>query len=164
MSLPELGEKIRERLGNLAREVKVAKGFVEVVTSKEALREAAMALKEMGFDHVKSVTAVDYPKEAKIRVTYHASSFLNEEMSRFIVGLSVDLPRDRPVLETLYPVWNSAEFMEREVYEFFGVVFEGHPDLRPLLLAPAIAEKKVMRKDFVVREENIYEGVPHEYK
>ncbi|MCX8165788.1 MAG: NADH-quinone oxidoreductase subunit C [Sulfolobales archaeon] len=164
MSLPELGEEIRVRLGVLAREVKVAKGFVEVVTGRETLREVAKTLKEMGFDHVKSVTAVDYPKEGKIRVTYHASSFLNEELSRFMVGLSVDLPRDKPVVETLYPIWNSVEFMEREVYEFFGVIFEGHPDLRPLLLAPDLAEKKVMRKDFVVREESIYEGVPHEYK
>ncbi|MCX8195981.1 MAG: NADH-quinone oxidoreductase subunit C [Acidilobaceae archaeon] len=164
LSLQALAEVIKERLGTLAKEVRIAKGHVEIVTEGGRLTEAARALKEMGFDHVKSVTAVDYPKEGKIRVTYHVSSYLKEDLSKYIVGLSVDVPRDNPIVETLVPLWNSAEFFEREVFEFFGVHFKGHPDLRPLLLIPELAEKRVLRKDFVVREEGIYEGVPHEYK
>jgi len=151
-------------LEGMIRGVEIRKGYVEVVVDLENVVEAARRLKEAGFDHVKSVTAVDYPKESKIRVTYHVSSYLNEELARVIVGLSVDLPRDNPVMESLTGIWRSAEFQEREVYEFFGVTFRGHPDLRPLLLIPELAEKRVLRKDFVVREESIYEGVPHRYE
>jgi len=151
-------------LEGMIRGVEIRKGYVEVVVDLEKVVEAAKRLKEAGFDHVKSVTAVDYPKESKIRVTYHVSSYLNEELARVIVGLSVDLPRDNPVMESLTGIWRSAEFQEREVYEFFGVTFRGHPDLRPLLLIPELAEKRVLRKDFVVREESIYEGVPHRYE
>ena len=50
----------------------------------------------------------------------------------------------------------SAEFQEREMYEFFGVNFEGHPDLRPLLLTPDVAAQRPLRKDFKVVEEDDY--------
>ena len=164
MKAEDVKTLVERILEGMIRGVEIRKGYVEVVVDLENVVEAARRLKEAGFDHVKSVTAVDYPKESKIRVTYHVSSYLNEELARVIVGLSVDLPRDNPVMESLTGIWRSAEFQEREVYEFFGVTFRGHPDLRPLLLIPELAEKRVLRKDFVVREESIYEGVPHRYE
>ncbi len=164
MKLEEAVELLKQVLGGLAEEIVVRKGFIEVVVNPANAILSASKLKELGFDHVKSVTAVDYPKESKIRVTYHVSSYLRDDLAKVIVGLSIDLPRDNPVMDSLVSVWRSAEFQEREVYEFFGVVFRGHPDLRPLLLIPELAEKKVLRKDFIVREESIYEGVPHRYQ
>jgi NADH-quinone oxidoreductase subunit C len=160
----ELLELLKHALGGLAKEVTVRKGYVEVLVDADSVVSVANKLKELGFDHVKSVTATDYPKESKIRVTYHVSSYLREDLARPILGLSVDLPRDNPVMESLAGVWRSSEFQEREVYEFFGVTFRGHPDLRPLLLIPELAERRVLRKDFVVKEESIYEGVPHRYQ
>jgi NADH-quinone oxidoreductase subunit C len=164
LNLEEVIELIRGALGDLVKEITVRKGYVEVVVNPGDVVTAATKLKELGFDHVKSVTAVDYPKESKIRVTYHVSSYLRDDLARVIVGLSVDLSRENPVMDSLVGVWRSSEFQEREVYEFFGVVFKGHPDLRPLLLIPELAEKRVLRKDFIVREESIYEGVPHRYQ
>lgn len=140
------------------------KGFVELVVPVEGLVKAAEAMRQAGFDHVVSLTVVDYLKEKRFRVSYHVTSYLDEEIEGAIVGLAVDLPRgERPVLPSLTGVWLSAEFQEREAYEFFGLEFEGHPDLKPLLLTPPVAEKRPLRKDFVVREENIYEGVPKEW-
>lgn len=164
MNFEELAEEVKNILGGLAREITWRKGYLEVLVEAANIVEAAEKLKSMGLDHVKSVTAVDYPKESKIRVTYHASSYSREELMRVIVGLSVDLPRDNPEMPSLVTVWNgSVEFQEREVYEFLGVTFRGHPDLRPLLLIRELAEKKVLRKDFVVKEESIYEGIPFKY-
>ena len=164
MKPEELAELLKNTLGGLAKEVTLWKGYVEVLVDVDSVAAVASKLKELGFDHVKSVTASDYPKESKIRVTYHVSSYLREDLAKVILGLSVDLPRDNPVMESLTGVWRSSEFQEREVYEFFGVTFRGHPDLRPLLLIPELAEKKVLRKDFIVKEESIYEGVPHRYQ
>ncbi|GBF09046.1 NuoC homolog [Aeropyrum pernix] len=140
------------------------KGFVDFIVSVDDLVRAAEALKTVGFDHVVSITTVDYLKEKKFRVVYHVSSYLDAALKGAIVGLGVELPRvEKPSLPSLSQIWISAEFQEREVYEFFGIEFEGHPDLRPLLLTPPVAEKRPLRKDFVVREENIYEGVPKEW-
>jgi NADH-quinone oxidoreductase subunit C len=140
--------------------VEEGKGFVDFVVDVDDVVRAAEALKAAGFTHVVSVTAVDYPKKKSIKVAYHVSSYLDPEIAGAIVGLAVYLPREAPEMPSLTGVWISAEFMEREVFEFFGVVFRGHPDLRPLLLVPELAEKRPLRKDFVVKEESIYEGVP----
>lgn len=148
-------------LGDKVKELREEKGYIEVVVGKGDLVEAARAFKDAGFDHVVSVTAVDYPKEGVIKLSYHTSSYTNKALAGVILALSTYLERtDQPRVQSLTGVWPSSEFMEREVFEFFGVVFEGHPDLRPLLLIPELASKRVLRKDFVVREESIYEGVP----
>lgn len=164
MNVEELINTLKQTLGGMIVEVNIRKGYVEVLVKPDDVVIAASKLKELGFDHVKSVTAVDYPKESKIRIVYHVSSYLREDLAKFIVGLAVDLSRDNPVMDSLTSIWRSAEFQEREVYEFFGVIFKNHPDLRPLLLIPELAEKRVLRKDFAVKEESIYEGVPHRYE
>jgi len=114
---------------------------------------------------VVSVTAVDYPRLGRLKVVYHVSSYTVEDYMGVEVGLGAYVERgDRPVIPSLTPIWPSAEFQEREVFEFFGIEFEGHPDLKPLLLIPPLAEKRPLRKDYVVREESIYEGVPFSYE
>ncbi len=145
----------------LSYTVEEGKNFVEFIVDVARLKDAALALKNAGFGTVVSVTATDYPKRNTIKVVYHVTSMIDDEVKGAIIGVGVYLPRiDKPSMPSLTGVWLSAEFMEREVFEFFGVEFEGHPDLKPLLLIPPLAEKRPLRKDFVVREENIYEGVP----
>ncbi|GAB6147670.1 NADH-quinone oxidoreductase subunit C [Stetteria hydrogenophila] len=150
-------ERVRAALGDLVRGVEEHKGFVTVYVDPGSLVRAASLLKGMGFDHVKSVTVVDLVKENALRVGYHVSSYSNPELARVVLELATIVPREGDVrVPSLVGVWPSAEFQEREVYEFFGVVFEGHPDLRPLYLTPDLAEKKPLRKDFKVEEEGIY--------
>ncbi len=146
---------VRNALGNMVKDVKIWKGndYIEVEISKDDIVEAAKRLKEAGFDHVKDLTVVDYKKEGYFRIIYNLSSYNNIELSYYIVGLAYNIPRDSPTTKSLYWIYTSADFQEREAYEAFGIVFEGHPDLRPLLLAPTVAELKPLRKDFIVREE-----------
>ena len=152
-------EALRSR--GISFTVEEGKNFIEFIVSLEQLVEAAKALREAGFTTVVSVTATDYIKRGKFKVVYHVTSMIDEEMKGAIVGVGVYLPRtEKPRMPSLTSIWTSAEFQEREVFEFFGIEFEGHPDLRPLLLIPPVAEKRPLRKDFVVREESIYEGVP----
>ena len=152
-------EALRSR--GISFTVEEGKNFIEFIVSLEQLVEAAKALREAGFTTVVSVTATDYIKRGKFKVVYHVTSMIDEEMKGAIVGVGVYLPRtEKPRMPSLTSIWTSAEFQEREVFEFFGIEFEGHPDLRPLLLIPPVAEKRPLRKDFVVREESIYEVVP----
>ncbi|PMP97692.1 MAG: NADH-quinone oxidoreductase subunit C [Nitrososphaera sp.] len=150
-------ERLRSILGlGEGSQVEQLKGYLEVSIDPGSLRDAAAKLKEAGFDHVKSVTAVDYPAKKQIKVIYHISSMLDEELSKYVVGLATLIDRENPLVPSLSGIWLSAEFQEREVYEFFGVKFEGHPDLRPLLLTPDIAAQRPLRKDFKVVEEDDY--------
>jgi len=151
----ELVDGIKQILGDMVKDIKVHKGndYVEVEVDKEKIVEAAVKMKENGFDHVHDITVVDYIKQGKLRIIYNLGSYTNRDLSYYIVGLAYEIPRDRPETVSLVQVYISAEFQEREAYEGFGIVFKGHPDLRPLLLAPTVADQKPLRKDFIVREE-----------
>jgi len=160
MDWSSVKELVGKALEGIVREVDEGKGYIAFIVDRDDIIEAARKLKDLGFDHVKSLTVSDYPKEGKFRVIYHASSYLNEELSKFIVGVGYDVDRSNPRVPSLVYVWRSVEFQEREVYEFFGIEFTGHPDLRPLLLAPPLAEEKPLRKEFTVKEEPIIRVKP----
>uniref|UniRef100_A0A7C5U4G3 NADH-quinone oxidoreductase subunit C n=1 Tax=Caldiarchaeum subterraneum TaxID=311458 RepID=A0A7C5U4G3_CALS0 len=129
------------------------KKMVKIVVDKESVKGVALYLRDnLGFDHVKAVTGVDLSrllkKEDKIEVIYHIGSYVNTDLHRADVGLSVKLEKKNPKMPTLTDVWPSAEYHEREVYEMFGVVFEGHPDLRRLLLPEYWNDIPPMLKDY----------------
>ncbi len=150
----ELQKKVAEVLKGLNPTFEPSRGYLDVVVAKEHLVEAARRLKEMGFDHVISVGAIDYIAKKQFKVMYHLTSYLNEDLSKYVVALSTYIERDSPHVPSLTGIWLSAEFHEREEYEMFGIIFDGHPDLRPLLLTPAVAALRPLRKDFVVKEES----------
>ncbi|MCE4605839.1 MAG: NADH-quinone oxidoreductase subunit C [Desulfurococcales archaeon] len=149
-------DELKEKLVDLNPEITEGKGFISVSVESAKLREAAKRLLDMGFDHVKTVTAVDYKKENQFEVIYHASSYLNTELAKYIIELKTRIPRENPEVDSLSDIWVSAEFLERETFEFFGINFKGHPDLRPILLLQEIADQHPLRKDFIVKEEGIF--------
>jgi NADH-quinone oxidoreductase subunit C len=104
------------------------------------------------FEVLSELTALDWPKQEKIQVVYHLYSYTNK--SQFV--FKVDLPRDNPVVPTLEGVWKVANWFEREVFDLFGVVFEGHTDLRRIML-PEDWVGYPLRKDYVEQEE--YDGI-----
>jgi NADH-quinone oxidoreductase subunit C len=77
-----------------------------------------------------------------------------------VVRLRTANRTDRVALPSLTPVWRSCEFQEREVYDLFGVVFEGHPDLRRLLMWEEFKDHP-MRKDYVEPDDYEWEPTPH---
>ncbi len=133
-------------------------GIIDVsVTDADVLKKVALALSEMGFDHCVSVTCVDY--KTKMSVIWHVSSYSKDEYKGHVVQLRIDIdtghltpdPRYRaPMIDvpSLVYVWKSAEFLERETHEMFGINFIGHPDLRPILLSEDFYGKWPLRKDF----------------
>ena len=96
----------------------------------EVITEIASTLKNEGFNHLSDVTVVDYLKQGEFEVIYHLWSYGKKQ--RVIV--KTRLSREDPVIKTLTPLWTSAHMHERENHEMFGVVFDGHTQLTPLLL------------------------------
>jgi NADH-quinone oxidoreductase subunit C len=108
---------------------------------------------ELAFDYLECITGVDYPDQQKIAVVYHIWSY--GQRHRAVVKAFLD--REDPAMPTLVNVWSVANWQERECFDLLGVLFEGHPDLRRLLL-PDDWEGYPLRKDFEEKEE--YHGIP----
>lgn len=112
----------------------------------------AKAEPALRFDCLSCLSGVDYPRRDVIEVVYHLHSY----RLRHWCVLKVETPRDAPRVPSLHAVWASAEWPEREVFDLLGVVFDGHPDLRRLLM-PEDWPGHPLRKDFVEPEE--YHGI-----
>jgi len=99
------------------------------------------------YDLLSDVTAVDYGGGRPLQVVYQLWSIPNR------MGLRVKclLPVDALEIDSVVPLWNSANWLEREVYDLFGITFRGHPDLRRILMPHDYAEGHPLRKDFPLR-------------
>lgn len=94
------------------------------------------------FNYLFCLTCIDW--KTHLTMVYHLSSTKN----RHNIVVRSKLDRNNPEIETVSPIWRTAEFHEREVYEMFGVNFLNHPDLRLLILPDGWEGKNPMRKDF----------------
>ncbi len=90
------------------------------------------------------LTAVDYPDRNEIEVVYHLTSLRGPQMIR----IKAVVDRNNPVIDTAVRIWPGADFMERECFDLMGVKFNGHPDLRRILLWDDF-EGHPLRKDYV---------------
>ena len=114
-------------------------GTLQVVP--EDLHSAADDLKSLGFDRLGMVTAVD--RGGVFTLVYRLQSRSLEAA----IFLKADVPRLEARIDSLCDLWPAANWQEREVYDLFGIVFEGHPDLRRIML-PDDWEGHPLRKDY----------------
>jgi NADH-quinone oxidoreductase subunit C len=114
---------------------------------KNKILKTASVLKEWGFNHLSDVTVVDYLDDREFEIIYHLWS--HERLERAI--LKTRISRNSANISTITPIWRSAHMHERENHEMFGIIFEGHGDLSPLLLEDW-TNLPPMRKDFDSRK------------
>jgi NADH-quinone oxidoreductase subunit C len=99
-------------------------------------------------------------RPAHLEVVYHLYS-MERRLGPVILRLRTDGRAAGVKLPSLTPVWRSCEFQEREIYDLFGIVFEGHPDLRRILMWEGFQDHP-MRKDYVEPDDYDYEPTPHD--
>ncbi|HEY0667475.1 MAG TPA: NADH-quinone oxidoreductase subunit C [Sphingobacteriaceae bacterium] len=120
--------------------------FLNITVSPEYLHELALRLKltpETSFDFLFCLTGMDWGLE--LGVIYHLESTTH----RHKLVLRVNTPdRENPVLDSVSDIWRTAEFHEREVFDFFGIKFNNHPNMKRLFM-PADWEGYPLRKDYV---------------
>jgi NADH-quinone oxidoreductase subunit C len=125
------------------------KGKIEV--NPASIRKTLSQLRAKGFGALMSVHGVDYyPDEPRLGVHYELLDM--NALDRLTIKLRV--PLDDPVVESVTPDWPTANHQEREIYDMFGVIFEGHPDLRRILM-PEDYEGHPQRRDFPIGGEPI---------
>lgn len=142
---------VRTRFASTIEEVIEAASEVTIVARREGLVELMTWLRDepsLNFKYLSDVAGLDLGEFASPRfaVSYHLYSL--ERNHRLRVKVYVD--EDDARLPTLWNVWKSANWLEREVYDMFGVSFDDHPDLRRILM-PADYEGYPLRKDFPMK-------------
>jgi NADH-quinone oxidoreductase subunit C len=143
---------------------------------------------ELRFDYASNVTGVDWPElelSEKIKVkkivdglekeveevkktirpgyletVYHLYS-MELKHGPLIIRLRTENRADKAHLPSLTPIWRGAEFQEREIFDLYGIVFDGHPDLRRILMWERFKDFP-MRKDYVEPDDYEYEPTPHD--
>jgi len=117
----------------------------------QAIRATLARLRDKGFDFLASVHGVDYyPQEPRLGVHYELLDM--KALDRLTVKLRV--ATDDPRVPSVTPDWPTADHQEREIFDMFGVIFDGHPDLRRILM-PEDYEGFPQRRDFPVGGEPI---------
>jgi NADH-quinone oxidoreductase subunit C len=137
-----LAEAVRERFDD----VLVARGEVTIVVAREDLPEALTWLRDqpaLAFDFLSDVSATDWPDaDPRFWLAYELRSMPHKHRIRVKVGLAAADPR----VPSVTPMFPTADWLEREQFDFFGIEFDGHPNLVRILL-PDDWEGFPLRKD-----------------
>jgi NADH-quinone oxidoreductase subunit C len=146
-------DALRATFGNAIGRALVARDDETiVVVQRDKLLDVMRWLRDtpgQAYDYLVDVTAVEYrDAERPIEVVY----FLRSLARRADLRVKVELPRAQElVVDSVVGLWVGANWLEREVYDMFGVTFRGHPDLRRILMWETYAEGYPLRKDFPLR-------------
>jgi NADH-quinone oxidoreductase subunit C len=159
MTAQAIHELLKSRCGEAILDAKlegVLDPFVKVAPDK--IREVALFARDdqqLQFDLLMCLSGVDYTG-GKLGVVYHLNSMkLNQK-----IVLKVDLTVENLHVQSVESVWKTANWHEREAFDLYGIIFDGHPDLRRILL-PDDWEGYPMRKDYQVPE--FYNGMKVPY-
>lgn len=136
MAFDAVASTAKSEFGELTVEIEPARIL-------DALR---IAKHDLAFERLSTVTGVDrYPAEPRFEVVYHLQSIANKQRLR----LKARVSGENPAIESAFAVYRSADWYEREVFDFFGVRFLNHPDLTRIMM-PADWEGHPLRKDYPV--------------
>jgi NADH-quinone oxidoreductase subunit C len=140
--LQPIVEKLERELGASASEYR---GDVRLTVGADRIAAACKQAHDLGFELLSAMTAVDYwPQEApRFHVIYELSSI----SKRLRLEIRVPVPGVDPRLSTVAGIYRNANWRERELWDMFGIKFDGHPDLRRILM-PVDWEGHPLRKDY----------------
>jgi NADH-quinone oxidoreductase subunit C len=145
-------KKIKEKFPKAILDVKTYKDELTLYIEKESIYKVAKYLRdndELAFDFLSDLCGVDKTRldnNNSFEVVYHLYSLKRNHRVR----LKVQIPASKPTISTVTNVWKTANWHEREAYDMFGIVFEGHPSLERIL-TPDGFEGHPLRKDYPLR-------------
>lgn len=140
-------EQVRKWNAKAIQQVLDYRGETTLIVPKELLRATAQECRDnpnLRFNLLSDATCVDrFPAEPRFELNYQLVSIPNKLRLRLRTSVSGEVP----VVDSLMPVWPGANWLEREIFDLFGIRFEGHTDLRRILL-PEGFEGAPLRRDF----------------
>lgn len=149
-------QTLKERFAELILEEQFLVDKPALVIRREGLVELARAARALGYDYLVCITGVDYRAErGEFEVIYNLYSY---SKLRHLV-LKTRCPGGDPKVPSLVEIWRSADWLERETYDLMGIVFEGHPNLKRILL-PEPWRGHPLRKDYDMEQEQFVSRGP----
>lgn len=149
----EIKTRLLEKFPERVRFVGEPHGLLTMATDAETILDVLEFLKtdpQIAFAYLTDITAVHYPESAlPFTVVYHLHSWVN----RVRLRIHVPVGGEPPLVPSATGLWQGANWMERETYDFFGIRFTGHPDLRRILNVDDM-EAFPMRKEFPLEDPN----------
>jgi NADH-quinone oxidoreductase subunit C len=143
-------DTLKEKLGSESVAVSEFRGQQRAIVPAAKLYAALEALKAAGFDLLVDITAVDYLHYPDARDRFGLVYLLTNTATgeRVIVKTLLNEPEIN--VRSVYGLWKGADWMEREVYDMYGIVFDGHPDFRRILMPEGFVGHP-LRKDYPLR-------------
>jgi len=160
MTPQQIARKLQDQFGDAIIEALPDDKHPRIHCYADRWREIAEFLYndgELKFNWLGCLTAVDYVADNELGVVYDLRSTLH----RHWFAVKVLVSRDTPTVPSICDLWPAADWHEREAFDMMGIVFDGHPDLRRILL-PEDWEGYPLRKDYVFPRE--YHGIPGTYE
>jgi len=146
--MPTIGELIEQRLPGAVRGAVEAFGEQTVLIAREQIVPVCRWLHDepsLAFEQLSDLTAVDWPEAPeRFEVVYQLNSLRHHRRVR----LKARVPLASCEIDSVVPVWQAANFLEREVFDLFGIRFRHHPDLRRIMMPEEYDEGFPLRKDF----------------
>ena len=163
-----MNKSLKETLESTFKDIKVSvleDSRIAVTAESHSVLAILRFLKDVGFDHLALISAVDWIEDNLIELCFILTCYERSgeyvDSQKMHVILKTPIPRDRPQFKTAIGVFPNAEPYEREIHELFGIDFEGHPRLTPLFLERSY-EIPPFRKDFDTRKyvEEVFDSIP----
>ena len=146
MSATESAQKIQAKFGDLVSAPSEFRGEISVrlADAEKIFDVCSFAKTQLGFDYLVDISSVDqYGEDPRWTVVYHLRRMANGQELR----LKTDVSEEKSELPSVLPVWRTANWHEREIYDMMGIRFRGHPDLRRILMWEGYPYHP-LRKDF----------------
>jgi len=164
-----VNKSLREKLESTFKGLRIAipeESRIAVSVENESVPAILRFLKDAGFNHLALLSAVDWIEENCFELCFILTSYMRNDdeytnRERLHIILKTPIPREKPQFKTATGIFPNAEPYEREIHELFGIKFEGHKRLTPLLLERNY-EIPPFRKDFDTRKyvEDIFGNIP----
>jgi NADH-quinone oxidoreductase subunit C len=133
MSAQELAQQLKSHFGDLISEPKEFRGEMTVILSDagKIADVCRCAKNDLGFDYLADITSIDnYGTDPRWTIIYHLYGYSH----RCALRLKTDVSEEKSELPTVTSIWRTADWHEREIYDMMGIKFQGHPDLRRILM------------------------------
>ena len=164
-----MNKSLKEKLESTFKDIKIAipeDSRIAVTAENHSVLAILRFLKDAGFNHLALLSAVDWIEDNVFELCFILTSYMQNDdeytdSQRLHIILKTRIPREKPQFKTVTGIFPNAEPYEREIHELFGIEFESHPRLTPLLLERDY-EIPPFRKDFDTRKyvQEAFEKIP----
>lgn len=143
--------KLSNHFGNAILSQEMLADMLCITVQKDFIREVLEFLRnenDLQYNFLTTLCGMHYPEQDRLGVVYHVQSFTNNHRIR--IKTAVELAN--PKISTITTIWPAANWMEREAYDFYGILFEGHPNLKRILNMDEMTAFP-LRKDFPLEDQ-----------